>query len=311
MNPAVYITVSVKIKSGNYNFRSSGSILEFDGYLKVYKKNEEKEDDITIPELEKDEVLQQDNVDGEQHFTQPPPRYTEALLIKTLEEIGVGRPSTYAPTIYTITTRGYVTKENKVFYTTELGEIVNNIIKNNFEDIINVDFTARMEKRLDEVEEGNIEWKDVLRQFYPNFNKMIEIAEEKIAAVEIKDEETDIICENCGANMVIKYGRYGKFLGCPNFPDCTNTKPFYEDAKVKCPDCGGKVYIKKTKKGRKYYGCENNPECQFISWNKPTGEKCPQCGSYLVEKGTKKIRITCSNTECGYSIEKKENDELD
>ncbi len=169
MNPAVYITVSVKIKSGNYNFRSSGSILEFDGYLKVYKKNEEKEDDITIPELEKDEVLQQDNVDGEQHFTQPPPRYTEALLIKTLEEIGVGRPSTYAPTIYTITTRGYVTKENKVFYTTELGEIVNNIIKNNFEDIINVDFTARMEKRLDEVEEGNIEWKDVLRQFYPNF----------------------------------------------------------------------------------------------------------------------------------------------
>lgn len=168
-----------------------------------------------------------------------------------------------------------------------------------------------MEKRLDEVEEGNIEWKDVLRQFYPNFNKMIEIAEEKIAAVEIKDEETDIICENCGANMVIKYGRYGKFLGCPNFPDCTNTKPFYEDAKVKCPDCGGKVYIKKTKKGRKYYGCENNPECQFISWNKPTGEKCPQCGSYLVEKGTKKIRITCSNTECGYSIEKKENDELD
>lgn len=311
MSPAVYITVSVKIKSGNYNFRSSGSILEFDGYLKVYKKNEEKEDDITIPELEKDEILQQENIEGEQHFTQPPPRYTEALLIKTLEEIGVGRPSTYAPTIYTITTRGYVTKESKVFYTTELGEIVNNIIKNNFDDIINVDFTARMEKRLDEVEEGTIEWKDVLRQFYPNFNKMIEIAEEKIAAVEIKDEETDIICENCGANMVIKYGRYGKFLGCPNFPDCRNTKPFYEDAKVKCPDCGGKVYIKKTKKGRKYYGCENNPECQFISWNKPTGEKCPQCDAYLVEKGTKKIRITCSNTECGYSIEKKENIELD
>ena len=161
-----------------------------------------------------------------------------------------------------------------------------------------------MEKKLDEVEDGKVEWKEVIREFYPPFKEMIEVAEEKIAQVEIADEETDVICENCGRNMVIKYGRYGKFLACPNFPECRNTKPFFEDAGVKCPECEAKVYIKKTKKGRKYYGCENAPECEFMSWNKPTGEKCPECGSYLVEKGTKKVRIACSNAECGYSIEK-------
>ena len=165
-----------------------------------------------------------------------------------------------------------------------------------------------MEKQLDEVEEGKVGWKEVIREFYPPFEKMIEVAEEKIAEVEIEDEKTDIICENCGRNMVIKYGRFGKFLACPGFPECRNTKPFYEDAGVKCPECGGKIYIKKTKKGRKYYGCENAPECEFMSWNKPTGEKCPECGHYLVEKGTKKVRIACSNSECGYSVEKADNE---
>ncbi len=304
MSPAVYTTMSVKLSANEYSFRASGSVLKFDGYLAVYKKNEEKEEEVIMPEVEENEIVKNESIVGEQHFTQPPARYTEAMLIKTLEEIGVGRPSTYAPTISTITARGYVTKENKVFYKTELGEIVNDIVKNNFENVINVDFTADMEKKLDEVEEGKVEWKEVIREFYPPFEKMIETAEEKIDAVEIEDEKTDIICENCGRNMVIKYGRFGKFLACPGFPECRNTKPFYEDAGVKCPDCGGKVFIKKTKKGRKYYGCENSPECEFMSWNKPTGDKCPECGSYLVEKGTKKLRIACSNSECGYSVEK-------
>ncbi len=304
MSAAVYTTMSVKLSAGDYSFRSSGSVLKFDGYLAIYKKNEEKEEEVVMPEMEQGEIVNAAQIKEEQHFTQPPARYTEAMLIKTLEEIGVGRPSTYAPTITTISARGYVTKENKVFYKTELGEIVNDIVKNNFGKVINVDFTANMEKQLDEVEEGKMEWKKVIRDFYPPFEKMIEVAEEKIAEVEIEDEKTDVICENCGRNMVIKYGRYGKFLACPGFPECRNTKPFFEDTGVKCPECGGKVYIKKTKKGRKYFGCENSPECDFMSWNKPTGDKCPECGSYLVEKGTKKVRITCSNSECGYSIEK-------
>lgn len=308
MSSATYTTMSIKLSAGDYSFRSSGSVLKFDGYLAVYKKNEEKEEEVVMPEVQEGETITPIEIKEEQHFTQPPARYTEAMLIKTLEEIGVGRPSTYAPTITTITSRGYVTKENKVFYKTELGEIVNDIVKNNFENVINVDFTAEMEKQLDEVEEGKVGWKEVIREFYPPFEKMIEVAEEKIAEVEIEDEKTDIICENCGRNMVIKYGRFGKFLACPGFPECRNTKPFYEDAGVKCPECGGKIYIKKTKKGRKYYGCENAPECEFMSWNKPTGEKCPECGHYLVEKGTKKVRIACSNSECGYSVEKADNE---
>lgn len=306
MASAEYDTMAVKLKAGDYSFRASGSKLKFDGYLSVYKKNEEKEEETNMPELVAEEKVKNDKLESNQHFTQPPARYTEAMLIKTLEEIGVGRPSTYAPTISIITARNYVTKENKVFYTTELGEIVNEIIKSNFGDIINVDFTAKMEEELDNVEDGKIEWKQVLRDFYPDFEKTLKEAEEKIAHVEIEDEKTDIICEKCGRNMVIKYGKFGKFLACPGFPECTNTKPFYEDAGVSCPECGGKVLIKKTKKGRKYFGCENNPECSFISWNKPTGEKCPKCGEYLIEKGTKKKRIYCSNNECGYSIDKED-----
>lgn len=308
MSSAVYTTLSIKINAGKYSFRAGGSVLKFDGYLYVYNKNEEKEEDSLMPEVKESEILKLEKLIDEQHFTQPPARFTEAALIKTLEEIGVGRPSTYAPTISTITARNYVTKENKVFYTTELGEIVNEIIKNNFENVINVDFTAQMEENLDKIEDGKVEWKEILRQFYPPFEKLLEEAEQKVAHIEIEDEKTDILCELCGRNMVIKYGRYGKFLACPGFPDCRNTKPFFEDANVKCPLCEGKVLIKKTKKGRKYYGCDNHPECEFMSWNKPTGEKCPECGSFLVEKGTKKVRIVCSNAECNYSIDKKDDD---
>ncbi|MDE6357083.1 MAG: type I DNA topoisomerase, partial [Eubacteriales bacterium] len=279
MSPAIYKTMTIKIDCNEYEFRASGSILTFEGYLKVYKKNEEKEEEILMPEVQEKEELIIKKIKEEQHFTQPPARYSEASLIKTLEEIGVGRPSTYAPTISTITARNYVTKENKAFYTTELGEVVNDIIKNNFGNIINVDFTAEMEAKLDEIEEGKLEWKAILRDFYPGFEKMIAEAEEKVEHIDIEDEKTDIICEECGANMGIKYGKYGKFLACPNFPECKNTKPFFEETEINCPECSGKVLIKKTKKGRKFYGCENNPECEFMSWNKPTGDKCPKCSS--------------------------------
>ncbi len=299
MCPAVYDTLQVKLQAGMYTFRASGSHLTFRGFLEVYNKGEE-EAEVQIPVLQEGDVLQAAEILPEQHFTQPPARYTDASLIKTLEEIGVGRPSTYAPTLTIIQTRNYVTKESRNLYPTELGEVVNDIMKTYFPDIVDIDFTANMEERLDEVEMGKEEWKQVIRDFYPGFHEAVENAVEKLAKVEIKDEVTDVICEKCGRNMVIKYGRYGKFLACPGFPECQNAKPFFEEAGVPCPECGGKVLIKKTKKGRTYYGCENNPECGFMSWNKPTGEKCPLCGSYLVEKGKKNPKIVCSNETCGY-----------
>ena len=299
MCPAVYDTLQVKLQAGMYTFRASGSHLTFRGFLEVYNKGEE-EAEVQIPVLQEGDMLQAAEILPEQHFTQPPARYTDASLIKTLEEIGVGRPSTYAPTLTIIQTRNYVTKESRNLYPTELGEVVNDIMKTYFPDIVDIDFTANMEERLDEVEMGKEEWKQVIRDFYPGFHEAVENAVEKLAKVEIKDEVTDVICEKCGRNMVIKYGRYGKFLACPGFPECQNAKPFFEEAGVPCPECGGKVLIKKTKKGRTYYGCENNPECGFMSWNKPTGEKCPLCGSYLVEKGKKNPKIVCSNETCGY-----------
>ena len=301
MPSAKYKTLSSDIQSDKYIFRATGSILVFDGYLAVYKKNEEKSSEENIPEISENEVLSVEEINPEQHFTQPPARYSEASLIRTLEELGVGRPSTYAPTLNTIQMRNYVTKENKVFYVTELGEIVNEIVKNNFGTMINSEFTADMENALDTVAEGNLEWKEVLRNFYPVFENLLEEAESKVENVEIHDEVTDIICEECGRNMVVKYGRFGKFLACPGFPECRNTKPLFEDAGVNCPLCGGKIYVKKTKKGRKYYGCENNPDCTLMTWNKPTGEKCPKCGAALVIKGTKNQHIGCSNSECGYT----------
>lgn len=305
MSPAVYDTLSIKMESGEYIFRTGGSILRFKGFLEVYNKGED-DTSSKIPKLEKGDRLAVDEILPTQHFTQPPSRYTDASLVKTLEEIGVGRPSTYAPTLTTIQARHYVTKEAKNLYPTELGEVVNDIMKGYFSDIVDVDFTAKMEDRLDEVEEGREEWKEIIREFYPSFHEAVEYAIEKLAKVEIKDEETDIICEKCGRNMVIKYGRYGKFLACPGFPECQNAKPFFEDAGISCPECGGKVLIKKTKKGRMFYGCENHPECNFMSWNKPTGEKCPKCGAYLEEKGKKDPKIVCSNNECGYIVPKDE-----
>lgn len=304
MSPAVYDTLSVKLSAGDYTFRASGSRLRFSGFLEAYSKGEE-EDEKVIPKLTQGDILQAEQLLPEQHFTQPPARYTDASLIKTLEEIGVGRPSTYAPTLTTIQARHYVTKEAKNLFPTELGEMVDEIMKTYFPDIVDIDFTANMEKRLDDVEMGKEEWKQIIRDFYPDFKKSVENAAEKLEKIEIKDEETDIICEKCGRNMVIKYGRYGKFLACPGFPECQNAKPYFEEAGVSCPECGGKVLIKKTKKGRIYYGCEHNGDgCDFMSWNKPTGEKCPECGAFLEEKGRKNPKIVCSNEKCGYMKEK-------
>lgn len=300
MKSAKYNTYSIKLAVKDYQFNASGSSIAFHGFLKVYDHGEEQHKLGILNKLEEGMHVNLINIEGKQHFTQPPARFTEASLVKTLEEKGVGRPSTYAPTITTLLSRYYVTKESKAMCTTELGEVVNDIMKNYFKDIVDVDFTAHLEDKLDEVEEGNIPWKEVLRGFYPSFDECINDAEEKLDKIEIQDEETDVICENCGRNMVIKFGRHGKFLACPGFPDCRNTKPYYEETDAHCPKCDGKILIKKTRKGRRYYGCENNPECEFMTWNKPTDQKCSKCGDILVEKGSKTLK--CNNKECDVII---------
>ena len=236
-----------------------------------------------------------------QHFTQPPAHYTEASLVKALEEQGIGRPSTYAPTITTIMARHYVVKEQKNLYVTELGQIVNSMMVNYFGSIVDKDFTANLEQLLDSVGDGKVNWKTVVSNFYPDLESAVDQASKELENVKIADEVTDVICENCGRNMVIKYGPHGKFLACPGFPECKNTKPYFEKIGVACPKCGGDVVIKKTKKGRIYYGCSNSPECDFMSWNKPSAIKCPKCGSYMVEKGNK---LLCMNEECGYTENK-------
>ena len=299
MDAARYEATSVKIGAGDYCFTVSASKLLFDGFRSVYTEaDEEKEEsNVLVGGLGMDSVLSKEELDPKQHFTQPPAHYTEASLVKALEELGIGRPSTYAPTISIILGRRYVTKEAKNLYITEVGEVVNNIMKQSFPSIVDVNFTANMEGLLDMVEEGKVEWKEVIRNFYPDLDEAVKTAEKELESVKIEDEVTDVICEECGRNMVIKYGPHGKFLACPGFPECRNTKPYLEKIGVACPVCGKEVVIRKTKKGRKYYGCENNPECEFMSWQKPSKEKCPECGSYMVEKGNK---LVCANEKCGY-----------
>lgn len=302
MNPAKYETTSVKIDANGYRFHVSASKKVFEGFLAVYRMdNEKNENNTLLKSIDKNTKLELIDFAKNQHFTQPPSHYTEALLVKTLEELGIGRPSTYAPTIATIISRRYVIKEKKNLYVTELGEAVNTMMKQAFPAIVDVNFTANLEMLLDKVEEGDIIWKNVVRNFYPDFEEALQDAQKELEKVEIADEVTDVICEECGRNMVIKYGPYGKFLACPGFPDCRNTKPHYEKIGVSCPLCGKEVVLKKTKKGRKYYGCENNPECEFMSWAKPSKEVCPKCGKYMVEKGKK---LLCSEAECGYVCSK-------
>lgn len=304
MQPAVYETTSVKISGGEYLFTVAASKIKFDGFMSVYvQADEEKAQNNTlVRSIDKDTVLDFQEFDEQQHFTQPPAHYTEASLVKTMEELGIGRPSTYAPTITTIIARRYVAKENKNLYMTELGEVVNQMMKEAFPSIVDVNFTATMEDLLDKVGDGTVDWKVVVRNFYPDLDESVKEAEKNLEEVKLEDEVTDVICENCGRNMVIKYGPHGRFLACPGFPECRNTKPYLEKISVKCPKCGKEVVLRKTKKGRKYYGCEDNPECDFMSWAKPINEKCPKCGGYMVEKGNKKA---CANEQCGY-VEVKE-----
>jgi DNA topoisomerase./Topoisomerase DNA binding C4 zinc finger. len=282
MSPAVYNTVTVDLKCEGYIFKASGSMLIFPGYLVAY--SDEEDENSEYPEFSEGSILKVISYDPKQHFTQPPPRYTEASLIKALEDNGIGRPSTYAPIISTIQERGYVKKEKKYLVPTELGFIVTDIMKNYFKDIVDIEFTAELESKLDQIEEGNIEWVEIVREFYEEFNKALEYAKEKMGNVTLEEEVSDVICERCGRNMVIKHGRYGKFLACPGYPECKNTKPYFEKIGIKCPVCGGEIVKKQSKKGRPYYGCINNPECGFMTWDKPIDKICPICGSILVEK---------------------------
>lgn len=300
MQAAVYETTSVKIGAGGYCFTLAASKLAFDGFMSVYVQEDEKEEsNLLLGKLEKGMELKLEGLDSSQHFTQPPAHYTEASLVKMMEEKGIGRPSTYAPTITTIIARRYVAKENKNLYVTELGEVVNRMMKQSFPSIVDVSFTANLEYLLDKVGDGTVQWKTVVRNFYPDLDAAVQKAEKELESVKIEDEVSDEICENCGRHMVIKYGPHGKFLACPGFPDCKNTKPYLEKTGVPCPLCGKEVVIKKTKKGRKYFGCENNPECEFMSWQKPSRVKCPECGHYMVEKGSK---LLCANEQCGFSM---------
>ncbi len=302
MESVVYETLSIKIDVGTYRFTSSFSKVKFDGYHCVYAEEEEKQEAGMISaEIKKESEISLKQIEGKQHFTQPPAHFTESSLVKTMEELGIGRPSTYAPTITTIIARRYVAKENKNLYVTELGEIVNQIMEQAFPTIVDMNFTANMEGLLDAVEAGNVSWKAVVSNFYPDLAEAVEKAQKELSEVKIEDEVTEVVCEQCGKNMVIKYGPHGKFLACPGFPDCRNTKPYFEKIGVSCPKCGKEVVIKKTKKGRRYFGCENSPECDFMSWQKPSGKKCPVCGEILVEKGNK---LVCIGETCGYKESK-------
>lgn len=302
MSPAKYETTSIKIAAGQYRFSVAASKIVFEGFRAVYVESDEEkeENNVLVKSIDKDSKLTKEELEPKQHFTQPPAHYTEASLVKTLEELGIGRPSTYAPTISTIIARRYVAKENKNLYMTEIGEVVNNIMKQSFPSIVDENFTANMEGLLDMVAEGKVAWKSVISNFYPDLEEAVQVAEKEQESVKIEDEVTDVICEECGRNMVIKYGPHGRFLACPGFPECRNTKPYLETIGVPCPVCGKDIVLRKTKKGRKYYGCEDNPTCEFMSWQKPSKEKCPKCGSYMVEKGNK---LLCANEECGYKTD--------
>ncbi|MCD7764248.1 MAG: type I DNA topoisomerase [Lachnospiraceae bacterium] len=303
MAPARYETTAVRIGAAGYRFTVSASRLLFDGFRSVYTASDEtaEENNVIRVDLKPGMRLKADSLEPKQHFTQPPAHYTEASLVRALEEKGIGRPSTYAPTITTIIARRYVAKENKNLYMTELGEVVNNIMKEAFPVIVDVNFTANMESLLDSIEEGKTNWKTVVENFYPDLDEAVKAAEENLEKVTIEDEVTDVVCEECGRNMVVKYGPHGKFLTCPGFPDCRNTKPYLEKIGVPCPVCGKDIVIRKTKKGRRYFGCEDNPQCEFMSWARPVAERCPQCGGYMVERGA---RVVCENKACGYTEKK-------
>lgn len=298
MQNAIYETVSVKINAGEFRFTSAASKVVFEGFMSVYTPEEEEVENANVFDgLETGDVLALSKLKHAQHFTQPLAHYTEASLVKTLEELGIGRPSTYAPTITTIIVRRYVAKENKNLYVTELGEAVNRIMKVAFPSIVDENFTANLESLLDCVEDGTVSWKTVVKNFYPDLNEAVNNAQVELDKIQIEDEVTEEICDLCGRNMVVKYGPHGKFLACPGFPDCKNTKPYLEKIGVECPLCGSDIVIRKTKKGRRYYGCVNNPDCEFMTWQKPSQTRCVNCGGIMLEKGNK---LVCDDASCGF-----------
>ncbi len=305
MAPARYESESLKLGTKGYEFSATSTKLVFDGFMAVYAMEDENDELRNLfKNIDENTNLTVKNWVDKQHFTQPPAHYTEGSLVKQLEELGIGRPSTYAPTISTILARRYIVKENRNLYVTELGEAVNQIMLKAFPVIVNTEFTANMESLLDNIEEGLIDWKTVVSNFYPDLDEAVKAANEELEHVKIEDEVSDEICEECGRNLVVKYGPHGKFLACPGFPECRFTKPYFEKIGIACPKCGKDIVLKKTKKGRKYYGCIDNPECDFMSWQKPSAIKCSKCGQIMLEKGNK---LLCSNTECGYVCEKPKN----
>lgn len=314
MQAAVFDTVTADIEANGYIFKAFGSIMKFPGFMSIYieeSDDKEEEGDVTLPNLSEGQQVKLKKLDHKQHFTEPPLRYTEATLVKVLEEKGIGRPSTYAPIISTILARGYVIKDKKFLMPTDLGEKITGIMMEFFSDIVNVEFTANMENKLDEIEEGDKEWVQVIREFYEPFAVTLASAEEKVGKIEIQDEVSEVICELCGRNMVYKQGRFGKFLACPGFPQCRNTKAIVESTGIGCPKCSGELIVRKTKKGRKFYGCNRYPECDFVSWDEPVAEKCPECGSLMVKKYAKKgLEYKCTNGACGY-IKKAEDKKVD
>lgn len=298
MSAARYETTAVKIQAADQIFSLSASKLLFDGFMSVYVQEDDEEKENTLRRgLEQGQSLDFVSFDPKQHFTQPAPHYTEAALVRALEELGIGRPSTYAPTITTILARHYVAKENKNLYVTELGEVVNNMMKEAFPSIVDVNFTANMEALLDGVAEGTVRWKTVIENFYPDLDEAVKQAEKNLPEVTIRDEESDEICEKCGRRMVIKYGPHGKFLACPGFPECQNTRPYFEKLGVACPKCGRELVIKRSQKGRRYYGCIGFPDCDFMTWDRPTDEKCPECGGMLLAKGSRRVCMNCGKVQ--------------
>ena len=305
MAEAIYETTSVKIAAGDYRFSIAASKITFDGFMSVYRSDDDKDEpNALVKGIDEDSQLTLEGVEGVQHFTQPPAHFTEASLVKALEELGIGRPSTYAPTISTIIARHYIAKEQKNLYVTELGRAVDDAMIKAFPQIVDVNFTANMESLLDGVADGDVKWKEIIKNFYPDLKESVDSAEKELENVKIEDEVTDVICDKCGRNMVIKYGPHGKFLGCPGFPECHNTKPYLEKIGVKCPKCGKDIILKKTKKGRMFYGCEGYPECDFMTWQRPSDRKCPKCGGYMLIKGNK---LVCGDENCGYILDDTKN----
>ncbi|MDD6051728.1 MAG: type I DNA topoisomerase [Clostridiales bacterium] len=316
MKPAAYETMSMNLSGEGVTLRFYGEHKCFAGFTTIYEEGTDEEVasyETTLPQLKEGDAVAVEDVISEQHFTQPPSRYNEASLVRALEEKGIGRPSTYAPTITTIIARGYVIREKKRLYPTELGRMVTDMMEEYFEDIVDTEFTAELEDKLDAVEEGGMDWKQIIREFYPNFKKELDVAEQQIEKVEIKDEPSDVPCDKCGAMMVYKMGRFGRFLACPNFPDCRNTKPILNYIEAPCPKCGARLMEKTSRKNRKFFGCENYPDCDFVSWEKPVVEKCPHCGGYMVEKRGRKGELfhLCASETCHYRVEVQQDEGAD